>query len=40
MLDGFREGWIDFEYGSSNSTKGTIDVETVLRTLTGQSPAE
>jgi NAD(P)H dehydrogenase (quinone) len=40
MLDGFNEGWIDFEYGESNSTKGRIDVETVLRTLMEQSTAE
>lgn len=40
MLDGFNEGWIDFEYGESNSTKGTINVETVLRALTEQPPAE
>ena len=40
MLDGFNERWIDFEYGESTSTKGTIDVETVLRTSTEQSPAE
>jgi uncharacterized protein YbjT (DUF2867 family) len=40
MLDGFNEGWIDFEYGESNSTKGTIDVETVLRSLTEQALAE
>ncbi len=40
LLDGFSEGWIGFEYRESNSTKDAIDVETVLRTLTEQSPAE
>jgi hypothetical protein len=40
MLDGFNKGWIDSEYGESNSTKSPIDVETVLHTLTEQSPAE
>ena len=33
MLDGFNAGWIDFEYGEAKSTKGTIDVEAVLRAL-------
>ena len=40
MLDGFNKGWIDSEYGESNSTKSPIDVETVLHTLTEQSPVE
>jgi hypothetical protein len=40
LLDGLNEGWIDFECRESNSTKGTIDVETVLRALTEQSPVE
>jgi NAD(P)H dehydrogenase (quinone) len=33
MLDGFNEGWIDFEGGLTGSMKGDIDLETVLREL-------
>jgi uncharacterized protein YbjT (DUF2867 family) len=33
MLDGFNEGWIDFEGGQTGSIKGTIELETVLREL-------
>jgi uncharacterized protein YbjT (DUF2867 family) len=33
MLDGFNEGWIDFERGESGSMKGKIPLETVLRGL-------
>jgi uncharacterized protein YbjT (DUF2867 family) len=33
MLDGFNEGWIQFEHGESGSMKGTITLETVLRGL-------
>ena len=33
MLDGFNEGWIDFEGGKSNSVKGKVELETVLREL-------
>jgi uncharacterized protein YbjT (DUF2867 family) len=33
MLDGFNEGWIDFEGGESNSVKGKVELETVLREL-------
>jgi NAD(P)H dehydrogenase (quinone) len=31
MLDGFNEGWIDFEGGEAGSVKGRTDLETVLR---------
>jgi hypothetical protein len=34
MLDGFNEGWIDFERGTSGSEKGVVSLETVLKTLT------
>jgi len=34
MLDGFNEGWIDFERGTSGSEKGVVSVETVLKALT------
>jgi NAD(P)H dehydrogenase (quinone) len=33
MLDGFNEGWIEFEHGESGSVKGNITLETVLRGL-------
>ena len=31
MLDGFNEGWIEFERGESGSMKGKVALETVLR---------
>jgi hypothetical protein len=33
MLDGFNEGWIEFERGESASAKGSVILETVLRGL-------
>jgi NAD(P)H dehydrogenase (quinone) len=33
MLDGFNEGWIEFEAGQAGSRKGNVAMETVLRTL-------
>jgi hypothetical protein len=33
MLDGFNEGWIEFEGGEAGSRKGSVALETVLRTL-------
>jgi NAD(P)H dehydrogenase (quinone) len=33
MLDGFNEGWIDFERGQAGSIKGNTELETVLREL-------
>ena len=33
MLDGFNEGWIEFEHGEAGSKKGTISLETVLKAL-------
>jgi uncharacterized protein YbjT (DUF2867 family) len=33
MLDGFNEGWIDFERGEADSQKGSADLETVLKAL-------
>ncbi len=33
MLDGFNEGWIDFESGPADSIKGTTTLESVVRTL-------
>ena len=34
MLDGFNEGWIDFERGIRGSEKGVVSLETVLKALT------
>jgi uncharacterized protein YbjT (DUF2867 family) len=31
MLDGFNEGWIEFENGEQGSLKGQTEIETVLR---------
>jgi hypothetical protein len=33
MLDGFNEGWIEFEGKNVGSRKGKVALETVLRTL-------
>jgi NAD(P)H dehydrogenase (quinone) len=33
MLDGFNEGWIEFQGGRAGPRKGDIKLETVLRTL-------
>lgn len=33
MLDGFNEGWIEFEQGERGSMKGEVTLETVLRGL-------
>jgi len=33
MLDGFNEGWIDFERGQAGSRKGNVALETVLKNL-------
>jgi NAD(P)H dehydrogenase (quinone) len=33
MLDGFNEGWIEFEWGETGSRKGKVALETVLQKL-------
>ena len=33
MIDGFNEGWIDFELGAAKSRKGTTRLESVLESL-------
>jgi len=38
MLDGFNEGWIDFESGEVNSRKGRTTLEAVLRSLVASNP--
>jgi uncharacterized protein YbjT (DUF2867 family) len=37
MLDGFNEGWIDFERGEAGSQKGSVALETVLKALIARS---
>jgi NAD(P)H dehydrogenase (quinone) len=39
MLDGFNEGWIEFEHGETGSRKGTVEIGTVLRELIGRESA-
>jgi hypothetical protein len=31
MLDGFNQGWIEFESGEAGSRKGAVTLKTVLR---------
>lgn len=33
MLDGFNEGWIEFESAEAGSRKGTVGLDAVLQTL-------
>jgi NAD(P)H dehydrogenase (quinone) len=33
MLDGFNEGWIEFENGEQGSLKGQTEIETMLGQL-------
>jgi uncharacterized protein YbjT (DUF2867 family) len=33
MLDGFNEGWIEFESGQAGSRKGRVALKTVLKSL-------
>jgi len=37
MLDGFNQGWIEFEGGEAGSTKGQVVLETVLKELVQRS---
>ncbi|WP_266181831.1 NmrA family NAD(P)-binding protein [Dyella humicola] len=37
MLDGFNEGWIDFEHGPDTLRKGTVTLDSVLRELVERS---
>jgi uncharacterized protein YbjT (DUF2867 family) len=38
MIDGFNEGWIDFESGEANSRKERTTLEAVLRSLASPNP--
>jgi NAD(P)H dehydrogenase (quinone) len=31
MIDGFNEGWTEFEGGESGSIRGEVELETVLQ---------
>jgi hypothetical protein len=33
MLDGFNEGWIDFDGGEAGSQKGSVALESTLKAL-------
>ena len=37
MLDGFNEGWIDFEGGQDSTIKGKVELRTVLQELVGRA---
>ena len=37
MLDGFNEGWIDFEGGDAATVKGTVGLETLLQELASRA---
>jgi uncharacterized protein YbjT (DUF2867 family) len=37
MLDGFNEGWIDFEGGPDSTIKGKVELQTVLQELVGRA---
>lgn len=37
MLDGFNEGWIEFERGEAGAVKGKVTLEAVLRGLIGKA---
>ena len=39
MLDGFNQGWIEFEAGEAGSRKGTVELDTVLRQLVARAAA-
>jgi hypothetical protein len=38
MIDGFNEGWIDFESGEANARKEHTTLEAVLRSLVRSNP--
>ena len=38
MLDGFNEGWIEFERKEAGSQKGSITLETVLKSFVEEDP--
>jgi NAD(P)H dehydrogenase (quinone) len=40
MLDGFNEGWIEFEGGEAGSLKGTVELEEVIKGLVMSTDAQ
>lgn len=39
MLDGFNQGWIDFEGGNAGTVKGKVELQTVLGGLVQRAPS-
>ena len=39
MLDGFNEGWIDFQYGGRSAIKGSTSTAEVIADLVSRAPA-
>ena len=39
MLDGFNEGWIEFEYGPAERMKGSVTLPEVIRDLVAEDDA-
>ena len=39
MLDGFNEGWIDFEGGEAGTRKGSVALKAVLKTFIDRQKA-
>ncbi|MGA2871576.1 MAG: NmrA family transcriptional regulator, partial [Verrucomicrobiota bacterium] len=39
MLDGFHEGWIEFEYGPAERMRGTVTLPEVIRDLVAEDKA-
>jgi hypothetical protein len=39
MLDGFNEGWIEFEGGRQGSRKGTVSLDQAIAALLQRSAA-
>ena len=39
MLDGFNEGWIEFEAGGRHAIKGSTSVDTVIAALVANAAA-
>src|SRR5580704_3524151 len=40
MLDGFNEGWIEFESGQPGSRKGQVALKTVVKSLVERAPTD
>ena len=40
MLNGFNEGWIDFEGSQASTIKGKVELQTVLQELVARAGRE